>query len=363
MDAPPPEPAPRADWAGHLATAAGALGLATLVLALVLGRRMHAPPALLAVVVFFLPHLFMALALALAGCWLARPRRFELLGLLTLTLGSIAAIWGPGWVGRSEPGQGAEVRVLSWNVHRLWGGPRDGGDAEACVAEALERSGADVLALTEVSTDDVLALSARLGLHCVQVDYLGTGASTKGGLAACVRRDSPWQLKSTRVLRFAGKEPWYYVFAEVQQGWRVFNLLTVHLQPYSVSSRTFRRGLGGSPRALVQVQRTSEATFRAQGDQTRALVERVSRFRDPTVLAGDFNSTRDTALHTDLRRHLVDAWERGGHGFGGTVRFLGLVPLRVDHVYASPSFEVRGAEVIDAGCSDHQPLLTTLAID
>ncbi len=137
----------------------------------------------------------------------------------------------------------------------------------------------------------------------------------------------------------------------------------MHLQPYSVSSRTFRKGLGGSPEALVRVQRQSEATFRAQGDQTRALVERVARFRDPTVLAGDFNSTRDTALHTDLRRHLADTWERGGHGFGGTVRFLGLVPLRVDHVYASRGIAVKEAVVLDAGCSDHRPLLTTLAIN
>jgi endonuclease/exonuclease/phosphatase (EEP) superfamily protein YafD len=131
----------------------------------------------------------------------------------------------------------------------------------------------------------------------------------------------------------------------------VFNLLGVHLHPYELSMGRW-----------IDLSRRGEAVQRAQSDQSAALLERMGRLDDPTLVAGDFNSTRDAALHVGLRQTLTDTWERGGLGFGGTVRLLGWAPLRVDYSYASGEFAVIKSRVVEAGCSDHRPVVSDLVL-
>src|SRR5690606_29336230 len=127
---------------------------------------------------------------------------------------------------------------------------------------------------------------------------------------------------------------------------------------YPFTASRLRAGVSqlahGDTEPLVDLGAAGGRIVHAQSHQVRALLDRVARLRDPTVIAGDFNSTRDAYLHVALRDHLVDAWERGGFGFGGTHRFLGRAPLRVDYVYATDAFAVAGARVLEAPCSDHR---------
>ncbi len=170
-----------------------------------------------------------------------------------------------------------------------------------------------------------------------------------GGLATSTLGEA-WRLRSGSGQRFVDDEDWYYVFAEVERGGEVLNLLAVHLYPYEVVAKELRTAPGHIA-SVVQ----------GQSDQSAALLARVERLSDPTVVAGDFNSTRDASLHAALREHLTDAWERGGQGLGGTVRLLGL-PLRIDYVYASEELAVSRASVLAAGCSDHLPVVADLVL-
>jgi endonuclease/exonuclease/phosphatase (EEP) superfamily protein YafD len=118
----------------------------------------------------------------------------------------------------------------------------------------------------------------------------------------------------------------------------------------------------GDTRRLVDITDKSRAVFRDQGDQGVALMDRLGKLHDPTIIAGDFNSTRDTAIHAGLRKQLVDTWGRAGRGFGGTTMFLGWLPLRVDYVYVTPDIAVHSARVVEADCSDHQGVVADLAL-
>lgn len=326
------------------------------------GSAWRAPPATLSLAVTFLPYLYGAVVIWLFALWTAIPDRRLPPVLLVAVVLSGAGLWGPGWPAAGEDAEGDPVRVMSWNVRRLWGGPGAVGTPEqrvaatACVVDAVEADDPDVVALLEVSRGDVAQLSARLGLSCAYGDYTGVGADDVGGIATCVR-GGDWTLRRGGPQRFVDDEPWYYVFAEVERGGRVFNLLAVHLKPYRFSATPLRSG-----RDLVEMGRAGSAVVEAQGNQSAALIEHVSRFRDPTIVAGDFNSTRDTALHDTLRDTLVDAWERGGRGFGATIRFLDRLPLRVDYVYVTPSFAVVDARVPSLSCSDHRPVVTDLVL-
>jgi len=150
----------------------------------------------------------------------------------------------------------------------------------------------------------------------------------------------------SEVTRFEPAVDWRYLTAELVGPGGALNVLTIHLTPHR------------SPRGAL---RGSDAV-RGQADQAAALIDRAARFRDPTVLAGDFNSTRDFYLHRALRERYADAWERGGLGFGATTHALGLVPLRVDFLYADPRLAVSRAAIPGEGCSDHRPVVASLVI-
>ena len=124
----------------------------------------------------------------------------------------------------------------------------------------------------------------------------------------------------------------------------VFNLLAIHLQPYRLSVET------------------SDRVSAAQRAETEGLLDTVRTFRDPTVVAGDFNSVRDSALHHAMRERLTDAWEQAGLGPGWTVKALGRFPLRIDYVYVSDDFAVRQAALPALSCSDHRPVRTELVL-
>jgi endonuclease/exonuclease/phosphatase (EEP) superfamily protein YafD len=341
-----------------------------LVLALwsatVAGRVLRAPPSWLAVAVTFLPYLYLALGAWVFVLWSALPHRRLVAVALAMVVLSGGLLWGAGWAARTQDVMGLEVRVMTWNVRRLWGGSEDGGDPAQCVVQGIRDQDPDLLTLLEVSRDDVGRLADALGLDCVHTDYRGSGADTAGGLASCAL-GGRWSLVGGRAQRFSDNDDWHYVFTEMERDGHVLNLLAVHLHPYyplsGVDVRDGVRDLArGEADALIDLSHTGAEVIRAQGAQSAALLGRVARFRDASVVAGDFNSTRDASLHAALRRRLVDAWERGGRGFGGTVRFWKGLPLRIDYVYVSDAFAVGGTRVPALDCSDHRPVVAELVL-
>ena len=88
----------------------------------------------------------------------------------------------------------------------------------------------------------------------------------------------------------------------------------------------------------------------------------VKGLAGPCVVAGDFNSPRDTAVHHAMRRNMTDAWEAGAWGPGSTVRLWGMVPMRVDYLYATASLPTKRAWIPEVDCSDHRPLLSRFSV-
>ena len=316
--------------------------LATLSLA---GRAVVGPPLGLIAVLTALPWLWLGLTAALSV--VAIGRRSRTLAALAGATGLLwLSVWGRAWAPWPDRAAAGEpLRILSWNVQRLGWEDADASPRLDCVAQEVSRQDPDAVAFLEVSARDVERLSARLGLDCVQVDYRGTGGAGRGGLAACAR-GARWKLGENSPRRFADDIDWYYVFAELvpQGGGPVFNLLTVHLQPHGL--------LPGQPDRVVEHHQR----------ETEALLDRMSRLRDPTVLAGDFNSARDAAIHARLRHTLTDTWERAGLGPGFTVQVADRVPLRIDYIYATPTFGVTDARISAADCSDHRPVVADLVL-
>jgi endonuclease/exonuclease/phosphatase family metal-dependent hydrolase len=112
-----------------------------------------------------------------------------------------------------------------------------------------------------------------------------------------------------------------------------------------------------------------EEAVATQAEQVAAVRRLVAGFQDPTVIAGDFNSTPDSAVHVNLRRQLGDAWQQAGHGHGATRHVDGWLPLRIDYVYTTPELQAASAATVDChcdselDCSDHQAVQVELVLD
>ena len=342
-----PEEPPVADWSAGLASVfvgVNVAGAMVLLLVTLLGRTVRAPPLWLVGAVTFLPYLYSLQVIWSLCLWaLLRRRR-----LIPLSLGGVLLsallLWGPAWVSWGESADGEALTMMSWNVRRLWGGA-DSREPGVCVSEVIREIDPDVITLLEITRNDLAILQPMLGLDCVHGTYTQGGGDARGGLASCVRGNR-WHLAGGRSLRFVDNENWYYVFSEVERAGRVVNVLAVHLYPYGSAVAGLRAG----------------EVVKAQGGQSAALLNRVARFHDPTVVSGDFNSTRDAALHTALRRYMVDVWEKAGRGFGGASRYLEWIPLRIDYIYVTEELAVVESRVPAVDCSDHRPVVVDLVL-
>jgi endonuclease/exonuclease/phosphatase (EEP) superfamily protein YafD len=86
---------------------------------------------------------------------------------------------------------------------------------------------------------------------------------------------------------------------------------------------------------------------------------------DPLLIAGDFNSTPNTWVHGQLRAFLSDAHRARGLGAGITRWIRGMLPVRIDYLYASDAMTWSGTtQSMDKGsCSDHAPVVGYLNLN
>lgn len=355
----------RGGWLGQLAVIAGWVAVVAMIGVAATGAALSAPPAALAVAVTVLPYLYLLLFVLLVAVAFLFPARRAVLLQIVIVAGVAAWLWMPRTAQQPAPTDGLHLRMASWNVRRLWGGPQDGGDATRCVVDALKAENPDVITLLEVSAEDVDTLSKALDLACVHHPYTADGDRKEGGLATCTRGDTV-KLGPGSGQRFLDGDDWYYVSAEAHAGDRTFNVLAVHLFPYRTVARTIGKALGGlsegDTEPILRSGRAGELVAKSQADHSAAMLARVERFSDPTLIGGDFNSTSDSALHVSLRRKLTDAWRRGGSWYGPTVFLFDLLPLRIDYVYSTSQFHTVGTWVPPVGCSDHRPVVTDLVL-
>ena len=290
---------------------------------------------------------------------------------LLLTLGTRGCRRSP-----SAAEAAPRLDVAAWNLGRL--GAYSTGDPSRCsVADAtasavatLREHDADVSVLLEINQTRLSGLADALALDCEHIDYHGQGVERFGGLAVCAARGGHWSITRSRSLPLP--PDWRYVFAELSDGERLINVLALHLSPYGVTMPQLEDAvsdaLRGDRSALRTALRTMEGSVAKQSQQMSAVIDLVSKFNDPTIIAGDFNATPDSAMHTALRRELTDAWQAAGWGLGAT-RTVGILPLRIDYIYTTTRLRPQRTETFDCtcspgrSCSDHTGLISTLAVE
>jgi exonuclease III len=280
---------------------------------------------------------------------------------------------------KEETSKGSRpIHVMVWNVQRMG---EYSGETNAvsqrieCVAHVIEKAKPDFLALLEISSYQLFALQTRLKIsttNCMWSDYYGTGQKHFGGLATCITGQNPsWAISRKRTLNLPPN--WKYLFIEVQSQYdpslSPVNFLALHITPPNLTetevertvSALFQRKQGALSQAL-RMLKEYESQVTLQGIQALSALHLIQKFQDPTIIAGDFNSTRDAALHVSLRKELIDTWSQAGLGFGATRYWGGFLPLRIDYIYVTKDFSVHNSQTISEDCSDHLPVVSSILL-
>lgn len=78
---------------------------------------------------------------------------------------------------------------------------------------------------------------------------------------------------------------------------------------------------------------------------------------EPLLIAGDFNTPRDSVHFRLLRRHAKHTWEAAGVGYGNTWPYP-LPVLQLDHIWFNEHVQVSNCEHLSSLHSDHRIVLT-----
>jgi endonuclease/exonuclease/phosphatase (EEP) superfamily protein YafD len=359
---PPPQPTPALTFApppprtggrfGDLAVALTSVTLAVIWGAALLGGLFPSLPPTLILVLTVLPWVAVALAAWCFLLWTILPDHRAAPWLLAASVLAPVVQWGSSWPDLGVEPAEDDLRVLTWNVRRLWGGPAKG-DPVACVAAILEQATPDVVLLQEVTRHDLDKLQRKVALDCVHTTYRDADDADDAGVASCTR-GAAWTLIRGESIRYVTSHDWQYILGTFERGGQRFNALSVHLHPYRI--------LQDPTSAIERAMERAPVVAASQDAQIDALLSEVHALPNPTIVGGDFNSTRDTPFHARLRWSLVDAYEAGSQGFDGTVDLLDMLSLRVDYLYTPSELPVVDAEILQTGCSDHRPVVARLRI-
>lgn len=299
-------------WGLHGGIAFASLGL---LIRLTIRDRLLIP----GMVFYATPLLAIVCAFAAGAAWHAwRGRRLLPAVLCVLAIGTAV-----GWYARSHVSNRPEpaddtVRLMFWNAARL----RDG--IEPVIAH-IQRYDPDIVALVEARTRT--AEQQRVFREV----FRGYDVRTlHGGMLLLSRLP----VESTDYFEVSDRGRVNVARLRVRETPVALAIVDIHSSPY------YNRG-----NAIAEVfQKVA-----AGGERAR-------------IVAGDFNTPRSSVHFDDVQEEWDNAFESAGSGWMETWPW-GLPLLALDHVWLQGPVRAAGCRHLTAGCSDHQSVLTEVALE
>ncbi len=229
------------------------------------------------------------------------------------------------------------VRVMTYNLN--YGNPDPRGTLDAIAGED-----ADIVLLQEITGEWRRRLDERFSTAYPHRSFQ-VGGRAAGGLAVLskhpIRSDELWAPPR------GGWFPASRVIVDAPFG--ALQILNVHLRP-NVDGGSWMRGWHTTP----PVRRREIETY-----------WKKVQYDLPTIVAGDFNEAPDGRALAYLAKHGLRRVETTGpsswhyeHWVDGVKKTL--LSLDIDHVMVDGTLEASHGRVIDAGASDHRPVVVTV---
>lgn len=303
------------------------------------------------------PFLFFIQCLFL-GLWIYRRKRYAYLPLLLLLLGwyPVQTLFGVnGW--QAEPFRAEALTILSYNAHYF----RESGTDQAATAilSVIDNQQLDILCGQEFTTKTPKASQA---VKQALQQQAGLPYATQGG-GSSLAIFSRHPILKQGTIQF----PDSYngaIYADIQKGNQRFRVYCFHLQSVGLGrdeSEVFNRknlatlNDSSTQRTYRRINNKLKDAFLRREEQVLFIAEHIRASPYPVLVAGDMNDTPTSYAYAQLTQGLVDAFVAKGWGFGTT--YAGRLPLlRIDYIFADPSWSVDHFSVLHRGTSDHYPI-------
>jgi endonuclease/exonuclease/phosphatase (EEP) superfamily protein YafD len=229
------------------------------------------------------------------------------------------------------------LRLMTYNVNYANPDPKT-------ALDAIEAEDADIVLLQEITSEWQLALAERFAKqYPVQVFRVHTRAA--GGLAVL----SKLPIRAEEVLPCPERRWFPSERLVVDTGFGEVQILNVHLRPAIDGGSWFKGFLTTPP-----LRRREIETY----------FKRLARHL-PTIIAGDFNEDPSGSALAFLSRQGLARVPTAGpttwhyaHHFNGEP--TDVLRMDIDHVLVDRSLVGRDGKVLDAGTSDHRPVVVTI---
>jgi endonuclease/exonuclease/phosphatase family metal-dependent hydrolase len=308
--------------------------------------------------------------------WAIVAPRYILLSLVILAIGykSIAVFFAanpPNTFNYQKPN--ATIRVVSWNVARFLEQSRNNNlksQKRLKMLDLIRQQNADVLCFQEFyhSTDSALynnidAVKA-LGYPYFYYSWDLDGHKQWFGQAIFSR----YPIIDSSVVHYpAPSQQETLIHADILFGGDTLRFFTTHLQSVKFKQQDYENieEIKNREDSLLQNSRTVFQKLR-QGIVLRAqqadIVKRLLSVSPyPFVITGDFNDVPNSYTYFKISDNLQDAFLKKGFGIGRT--FSSLSPtLRIDHILATPHFDVQQFNRQVKSLSDHYMIVADLKL-
>lgn len=263
------------------------------------------------------------------------------------------------------------LTVMTWNLQRLGTLKhlQDNSKNIKKVLKSLKDNNVNVAIFQEISLQQTQSIVQQLKLKTndfIWTDYYGPHRLSKGGIAIIAIDNKNLKLasKSSPLL----PPNWQCAYVDlVIKDKKHINIIGVHIAPLKISENEVKsavKSMFTTPQKAIGMLKNNarrfSSQFKKQEEQTQRINEILLRFKDPTIIAGDFNSTPEFPLHKKLSSQLTDAWLVSGNGWGFTRNWLGFIPMRIDYIYLTKQLKVSQTKTLSSKFSDHNPIVSTI---
>ena len=129
---------------------------------------------------------------------------------------------------------------------------------------------------------------------------------------------------------------------------RVYNL---HLESLHLNQADTLISSSGSKKLVQRLQ----GIFDKQLEQLDRIAQNQNLNTLPSIVCADLNNTAFSKAYQTLKGELLDGFEEKGTGFGATYHF-GVLPYRIDYIFADPRFKILNYKTHGVSLSDHRPI-------